>query len=887
MDQSSGRVSQPGFQDIEQRYRQQVIKHYNRLTLTGLPERDPGLHGVPLEKVFVKLNVETRQAARLDPAVQRELERLQRELVKLEKEGGRGNRRQAQELQARIERLEAEARKPRIETLSVAEALQQYQRLAVVGGPGSGKTTLTRWLALTFAQNRQAEPDRLGPAFSQPRLPILLELRRFAPHLSKHAAHPIPDLSDEIATYISGHAYYAGAPKAFIVDALSSGRCLLLIDGLDEVADLNIRRNLVDALNALLQRSDGRYGENLCIVTSRPHGYRDIDLGAGFQTARVKPFEPEDVHLFIRHWYETAYGADAEEEAQTLIEAIDQNDRVQDLATNPLLCTIIAIVYRNNRVLPNRRVELYLKCSEALLDTWERNKAIRDSGLIGKYDWQTKIELLAPLAYWLHSETERLAAPEEAFVEQLTHVLMTKGLETGARAKEEARRFLAAIRDRSGLLQGRGDGSLEFAHRTFQEYLAARHIAAQPDPDHIDLVMPHLHEAWWREVHLLTIGHLGSGSDGAEKASKLLLYILRLYKPPLWLLRARRASVWNILAMFLAARVPKWQLERRLAWVLAREFEFAAAGFQDCTPLGLTDAAKQALREEAESLLIQIVRDPGRQEKAHNVSEAAASSLVQLGQVSPQVITALTHALGDSDWPVREAAASSLGRLGQASPQVIDALIQALGHSDWPVREAAASSLGQLGQASPQVIDALIQALGHSDRPVRRAAASSLGQLGQASPQVIDALIQALDDSAYSVRRAAASILVQLGIENEKTLRHALIALNRRLHDIDDDVRRAALEAIRNLLDGRPIPGYHWQSLRKKQARRQRLKRWGAGLGLGFVVILMALVATWLLTDAPPNSFLVRFLTALGALVGFAAGVTTILGWTLREHWRG
>ena len=67
---------------------------------------------------------------------------------------------------------------------------------------------------------------------------------------------------------------------------------------------------------------------------------------------------------------------------------------------------------------------------------------------------------------------------------------------------------------RSGLLQYMGDDRYGFPHQTFQEYLAARYIAAQPDPEYIDLVMTHLHEAWWQEVHLLTIAHLGSGKHG-------------------------------------------------------------------------------------------------------------------------------------------------------------------------------------------------------------------------------------------------------------------------------------------------------------------------------------------------------------------------------------
>ena len=171
------------------------------------------------------------------------------------------------------------------------------------------------------------------------------------------------------------------------------------------------------------------------------------------------------------------------------MDAIHTNERVLALSTNPLLCTIIAVVFRNNRVLPDRRVELYFKCCEALLDTWERNKDIRNSGLIGNFGLQQKLELLATLAHWMHSKAERLAAPEEEIVRRIAEALKADHQSDPGRAECEARRFIEAIRDRSGLLRGRGDGSLEFSHRTFQEYLAARHIAALDEEPMIDAAM--------------------------------------------------------------------------------------------------------------------------------------------------------------------------------------------------------------------------------------------------------------------------------------------------------------------------------------------------------------------------------------------------------------
>ncbi|MFN7095158.1 MAG: HEAT repeat domain-containing protein, partial [Burkholderiales bacterium] len=120
----------------------------------------------------------------------------------------------------------------------------------------------------------------------------------------------------------------------------------------------------------------------------------------------------------------------------------------------------------------------------------------------------------------------------------------------------------------------------------------------------------------------------------------------------------------------------------------------------------------------------------------------------QLGQASPEAITALVKALANSDSDVRQHAAKSLGQLGQASPEAITALVKALADDNWRVRQHAAESLVKLGQASPEVITALVKALADRDSDVRQHAAESLVKLGQASPETMPALAKAMFSSS-------------------------------------------------------------------------------------------------------------------------------------------
>lgn len=193
--------------------------------------------------------------------------------------------------------------------------------------------------------------------------------------------------------------------------------------------------------------------------------------------------------------------------------------------------------------------------------------------------------------------------------------------------------------------------------------------------------------------------------------------------------------------------------------------------------------------------------------------------------------------------------------------------------------------LEELGRIDTRAVRLLIAALGSSYSDVQVATAFSLGQLGQASDEVVSALVSVLADSNSSVWFPAMYSLGQLKIEDETQLRTVLIALNRRLHDGDDDVRRAALTAIRRLLDGRQIPGYRLVPLREQQ-RRARLRNridWTV-LGLGLVVLALCVggVATGQLDFA---AVWVRVVGGLAGLTFLAAGVDLWLAHRRRLPW--
>jgi hypothetical protein len=179
----------------------------------------------------------------------------------------------------------------------------------------------------------------------------------------------------------------------------------------------------------------------------------------------------------------------------------------------------------------------------------------------------------------------------------------------------------------------------------------------------------------------------------------------------------------------------------------------------------------------------------------------------------------------------------------------------------------------------------LTKALRDENAQARGGIAIILAQLEYITPDVSQELISVAQIHSSPIQLTAANLLSRLVIKDETQLRSVLIALNRRLHDRDDDVRRAALTAIRRLLDGRQIPGYCWVPIRERRekARKRRiLGYWVIGLA---VLLLVAWVAAGVATYLRVDPFIERFVAYALGLVALTAGAVQVWGWFRRPPW--
>jgi len=394
------------------------------------------------------------------------------------------------------------------EPIPLLNVLQKHSGVIVLGDPGAGKTTFVKYLALRLARGEGA---KIG---LDDYLPILLPLAAFANALQSQDIR----LDDFIAEYFAGIG--ADLPVgSMLSEALKVGRALILLDGLDEVRDINMRNTVVERVVDFFafHRREG----NKFVMTSRVVGYRAVRPSAeDLVECTIVDFEEDEIEEFIKYWTtalekqvqgNTAVArADAETDRRELLDSIQQNPGVRQLASTPLLLTILALMKRQGVSLPERRVQLYDQYVNTLLSTWNRARSLSGRAPGRDIDELQTIRILAPLALWMHEVSPGVGlVGREDMRRKLEELFMERN---EASPHQAARQFLTDVREHAALLLERGPGEYGFIHLTFEEYLAAVALALKGQGNSatiIETLSAHVGEQAWREVTLLTIGYLG------------------------------------------------------------------------------------------------------------------------------------------------------------------------------------------------------------------------------------------------------------------------------------------------------------------------------------------------------------------------------------------
>lgn len=337
----------------------------------------------------------------------------------------------------------------------VLEALTDCKRAMILGDPGAGKSTLLQYLALEWVEGKTEE------------LPLLIELREYA----------ISNVEDFLDFLHRGAGADWQLDKKQLEKYLESNSTLVMFDGLDEVFDRNAQGTIVDSIIRFAQK----YRNARVLISSRIIGYNPDRLKhSNFRHFTIQPLDRGEIHEFIDHWYTQALDNDTDKPrlVKRLKKAIANSKAIQNLADNPLLLTMMAILNRQQD-LPRDRAELYDQASRVLLHNWDvdhkRLQLPEDS--IGRREKQ---EILRLVAYKMQAGAEKNSRGNIISAENLTKILVKYLQDQGFhQPREKANLIIQQLRERNFILCYRGADHYSFVHRTFLEYFCAEEIKYQ------------------------------------------------------------------------------------------------------------------------------------------------------------------------------------------------------------------------------------------------------------------------------------------------------------------------------------------------------------------------------------------------------------------------
>jgi NACHT domain/HEAT repeats len=427
----------------------------------------------------------------------------------------------------------------------LASVIDRHDQVVILGGPGSGKTTLLRHLALQSAQFLLNSPE---PPADVARVPIYVRISAYAEF--RAVANPDLALRDYLSHYVNGLQVRSPADvTALLYRSLDEGRCLILLDGLDEVIEDRDRANVARAIAqfAAVYRGNPAAGHaaqgagperppgNKLAVTSRLAGYRSfVELPSSFGHYTIRPLSRPQVESFLDRWFlavEKRLKPDAAPQVieqqvarqrDKILDAIEHSPGVARLTDSPLMLRLLAMLQIHETNLPRRRVELYFKAANWLLYEWHLERGAPPEAAI---DERVTISLLGPVAMHIHTRRPSgllsLGQMEQLLFEirgpQRGDPPDAPSVETIA----DVRRFLRTIREHSGLLVERGAGMIGFVHLTFQEYFVARYLMNRDG--HVDEIKARLHQPRWREPVLLAVAFLDMLSGDIDRTLLMIL----------------------------------------------------------------------------------------------------------------------------------------------------------------------------------------------------------------------------------------------------------------------------------------------------------------------------------------------------------------------------
>ena len=403
-----------------------------------------------------------------------------------------------------------------VEVGAARQLYQRYGNAVVLGDPGSGKTCFVKFEILAYCR-----PPKDNGSWYERHLPIYVPL--------SEAAELLRTGQDffSVCSIIAARRKLK-LPERAIVQYLSDGRTAFFFDGLDEVSRIEERVDLLSRIDELVTKY-ARYG-NRFVLTSRPAAVQPVDIPEAFTYLHLKGLTDNEIRVLAERVLTTRLGTTEQETltneerdvVERLLELVKNTPGLRRISRNPLLLTLLVLIYANTGALSARRHVVYTQAVKTLVSY--RHRESREQ-VLSEVDLRT---CLGRLAFAIYQRNIGELPSRQEVVNTLVQVV-PQGPTLSSSKREQAEEFLRKVAEATGLLVihsretpgTEAEDVVSFMHHSFLEYYAAVGFLAREFKEEIPGLATHPH---WRDVVTLMFGLWSEHHDITQLIVKLIQY---------------------------------------------------------------------------------------------------------------------------------------------------------------------------------------------------------------------------------------------------------------------------------------------------------------------------------------------------------------------------
>jgi hypothetical protein len=367
---------------------------------------------------------------------------------------------------------------------------KNIERILLEGGPGQGKSTISQYVSqvhrvrlLNKSNELNSLPDNIR--HTPVRLPFKIDLRHVASWVENK--NPYQETLNEdyfknnwsknLESFLVGHIFSHSKLEDFTTSDLISifklSPILLVFDGFDEIATVQMRAEVIDFINKGVTRISSHAKSIQIIVTSRPAAFLD---SVGFSVENYPHFEltnitPTIITEYLEKWIKASdlSQSDAKDLRKLVKEKLEM-PHLKDLAKSPMqLAILISLLRTKGKSLPNKRTSLY----DNYIDLFFDRESEKSTLILEKRELIINIHQY--LAWILHSEAELYKNSGILHIDDLK-VKVKDYLSHEGHDTSIADILFDVMKERVCALVSRVQGTFEFEVQPLREYFCAKHL---------------------------------------------------------------------------------------------------------------------------------------------------------------------------------------------------------------------------------------------------------------------------------------------------------------------------------------------------------------------------------------------------------------------------